>query len=158
MFRQRATKSEAAAGQSGKSNANCASRKRFGTTRRLFSVSSVSDCRNHAPISAIHFMAGSPTRWRQGAAQRAHELALRDGVWGCPIEGAVYVLTRDQEVDGTREVTFMNLFETSRSVAAQAECTSVERSVSCSAWARDAGGRCEPAVLRSGRCVFGRPR
>ena len=42
------------------------------------------------------------------AAQRTHEIALRDRVGCCEVDWALHVLPRDEERDGTREVMFVN--------------------------------------------------
>jgi len=59
---KRATRSRAACGQARNSNSNPDARSRAGTTRRLFSRSSVSVRRTNAPASSIHEAAGRPTR------------------------------------------------------------------------------------------------
>ena len=60
----RFTKSAAADSQVANSNEKPASRSRFGVTRRLFRMSSVSVFINTAPISTIHLVPGNPTRFR----------------------------------------------------------------------------------------------
>src|SRR5439155_3745458 len=55
-----ATRSRAAAGQSGKSKRKPAAASRPGTTRRLFRTSSVSLRSSQAPIAAIQRVAGRP--------------------------------------------------------------------------------------------------
>ena len=75
--RTRRTRSSAASGHRGWSKAKPASSSRPGTTRRLFSSSSVSERSANAPSSAIHLVAGSPTGTPHAARSARMNVALR---------------------------------------------------------------------------------
>ena len=72
-----ATRSRAASGHLENSNVKPASSNLRGTTRRLFSTSSVSVRRTNAPISAIHLLAGKP----MGTPKAARNAAM-NSPWG----------------------------------------------------------------------------